>query len=50
MDLRAYEQAKFELTDILRLKAAALSRDHDPRMRGFGKCSRGSLKIVSTWS
>jgi small GTP-binding protein len=35
MDLRAYEQAKFELTDILRLKTAALSRDHDSAYERF---------------
>jgi type IV secretory pathway ATPase VirB11/archaellum biosynthesis ATPase len=35
MDLRAYEQAKFELADILRLGAAAVARNSDPRHERF---------------
>jgi GTP-binding protein EngB required for normal cell division len=35
MDLRAYEQAKFELTDILRARASHLPHQHDPLYERF---------------
>jgi small GTP-binding protein len=35
IDLRAYEQAKFELTDILRVRASHLSHQSDPLYQRF---------------
>jgi GTP-binding protein EngB required for normal cell division len=50
IDLRAYEQAKFELTDILRVRASHLSRGTDPlyeRFRElFGRLAEDRFNLI----